>query len=174
MQPALQLATRILLSNDPCIVGIQDTTNRYRVPDYLYKNQAGQDPNEVKFKIKPDQKPFDPEHLQGAQKLQNCPGFSASAVSNRVLEKVMDLKLESAFYSDEGQYNNHCIGRTLSHKVVSPTGAINVTIDPELLWMVMSDKYSKSEKMMASLVFATTLAHEMMVSTVTQRYKRRH
>ena len=165
MQPALQLATRMLLTNDPCIVGLQDVTNRYRVPDHLYKNRTGQDPDEVKFKIKSDQQPLDPEHLPGAQRLQSCPGFSAPAVSQRALERVMDLKLQSAFYSSGGKYKEHCIARTFMHGVASVNGPIKVTIDAELLWMVMSDKYSKSEKMMASLVFAAALVHEMMVST---------
>lgn len=165
MQPALQLATRMLLTNDPCIVGLQDVTNRYRVPDHLYKNRTGQDPNEVKFKIKSNQQPLDPERLQSAQRLQSCPGFSAPAVSQRALERVMDLKLQSAFYSSGGKYMDHCIARTFMHGVASPDGPIKVTIDAELLWMVMSDKYSKSEKMMASLVFAAALVHEMMVST---------
>ncbi|WAO90628.1 Hypothetical protein NCS54_00806400 [Fusarium falciforme] len=167
MQPALQLATRMLLTNDPCIVGLQDITNRYRVPDHLYKNRTGQDPNEVKFKIKSNQQPLDPERLQSAQRLQSCPGFSAPAVSQRALERVMDLKLQSAFYSSGGKYMDHCIARTFMHGVASPDGPIKVTIDAELLWMVMSDKYSKSEKMMASLVFAAALVHEMMDFGIT-------
>ncbi|EEU38970.1 uncharacterized protein NECHADRAFT_81502 [Fusarium vanettenii 77-13-4] len=167
MQPALQLATRMLLTNHPCIVGMQDVTNRYRVPDHLYKNRKGQDPDEVKYKIKSDQQPLDPEHVRGAQQLQSCPGFSAPAASQRTLERVMDLKLQSAFYSSGGKYKDHCIARTFMNGVSHREGTIKVTIDAELLWIVMSDKYSKSEKMVASLVFAAALVHEMMHAFVS-------
>lgn len=168
MQPALQLATRMLLTNHPCIVGMQDVTNRYRVPDHLYKNRRGQDPDEVKYKIKSDQQPHDPEHVRAAQRLQSCPGFSAPAASQRALERVMDLKLQSAFYSSGGEYKDHCIARTFMHGISHREGTIKVTIDAELLWIVISDKYSKSEKMVASLVFAAALVHEMMVSTAPE------
>lgn len=174
MQPALQLATRFLLTNHPCITGIQDITNRYTVPDHLYKNRTDQDPNEVKFRVKSDPQPLDPDHLPSAQRLQSFPGFSPIAVSQRVLEKALDLRLESAFYSS-GQYKEHCIARTVIPGITCPDSPINVTIDAELLWMLLSDKYSKSEKMMASLVFAASLAHEMMVSaSILPRRDKRH
>ncbi|KAJ4323116.1 hypothetical protein N0V84_004516 [Fusarium piperis] len=170
MQPALQLATRFLLTNDPCITGLQDATNRYKVPDHLYKNRTDQDPDEVKFKVKSDPQPLDPDHLPAARRLQRYPGFSAIATSQRVLEKALDLRLESAFYSS-GKYNQHCIARTIMPGITLPDGPINITIDAELVWILISDKYSKSEKMMGSIVFASSLAHEIMHAWVAAAAK---
>ncbi|RSM12711.1 hypothetical protein CDV31_006178 [Fusarium ambrosium] len=139
MQPALQLATRMLNTNHPYTKAMQDVTNRYKVPDHLYKNRRSQtNPDEVKFKAKSDPDPHDPDHLMGAQRLQSFQ-FSARA------------------------YDDHCIAHTLFPGGYSAKeDSIDISIDAELVWFILSDKHSKSEKMMASLVLAASIAHEMM------------
>ncbi|RSL63094.1 hypothetical protein CEP54_005366 [Fusarium duplospermum] len=161
IQPALQLTTRMLHTNHPFTTSMQDITNRYKVPGHLYQYRVGQDPWEVKFKAKPDPHPLDPAHLMNARRLQNVQ-FSARAISRRTLKRVLTLRLESAFYST-GKFEDHCIARTTFLNGISDKNSpIQITIDAELVWMILSDKYSKSERMMASLVLASTLAHEMM------------
>ncbi|KAF4988516.1 hypothetical protein FDECE_15003 [Fusarium decemcellulare] len=159
MQPALQLATRLLQSDDPFTQALQNVTNRFWIDSSLYPN----DPNtytEPRTKFVRDDSGMT-GRVNGAQALSQDIGFSAMAESWQALNQVLELRLCSGFHH-WGEYKSYCLGRTTFPSLTDPSSKITIYVDAELVWILMVDKYSKSEKMMASFVLATTLAHEMM------------
>ncbi|EMT65996.1 hypothetical protein FOC4_g10008114 [Fusarium odoratissimum] len=105
MQPAIQLASRLLGMDDTFISSLLDITNRLWISPRLFQHQPGQD-RDNKIRFVPDLDPDDPSRLDGAK-------------------AVIDS-------------------------------------DCELVWPLINDTYSNSEKLKASLILATTIAHEMM------------
>ncbi|KAM5354217.1 hypothetical protein ACJ41O_000867 [Fusarium nematophilum] len=163
MQPALQLATRFLLAEDTFTYSLQDVTHRYEVDSVLYYFQPGQTLwNKTKFKRELDLN--DTSLLEGARKMSQLPGFNPSSQTFNVLDQLLELRLGSGFHDFENKPMDHAMGRTHYPYLTSPDAKITVSVDAELVWVLMVDKYSKSEKMMASIVLAATLAHEIMVS----------
>ncbi|KAF4997169.1 hypothetical protein FGRMN_4064 [Fusarium graminum] len=153
MQPALQLATRFLMLEDSFILGLQDITNR------LLR----------KLKFVRDINPVDPTRVYGAKQLKDT-GVDVWAANFEVLYQIFEIRLGSGFDFD-GKAKQHISGRQRAPIFFNQGDKISVDIDCELVWPLIVDKYTKSEKLMASLTLATTLAHEMMHAFNTAAHK---
>ncbi|KAF5025927.1 hypothetical protein F66182_1962 [Fusarium sp. NRRL 66182] len=159
MQPALQLATRFLMVDDAFIKGLQDITNRCLVDQ---KEFLPEEEKSLRIKFSRELDPEDPTRLVAARRLANTGNFDAWKHSWTSLSQIFEIKLRSGFYN-EGKRDEHVMGRTTYGSFFSSRDKITVEIDAELVWPLLIDKYSKGEKMLASIVLASTLAHEMMV-----------
>ncbi|KAF4966573.1 hypothetical protein FSARC_5815 [Fusarium sarcochroum] len=168
IQPALQLATRFVMAEDSFTQGLQDITNRLWVDHRRFAFQPGQTWT-VRTKFERDPDPGDPTRLKTAQELGDT-GIDAWSHSWDALCQVFEIKLTSGFHFD-GKPKSHIMGRTMTPQIFGRNSKVTVEVDAELVWPLIVDKYTRSEKMMASLVFAATLAHEMMHAFACIPYK---
>jgi hypothetical protein len=150
------------MMDDSFIQSLQDVTNRLWVDSKLFFNQ----PNQTrwrKLKFMRELNPLDPTRVYGAKELKDS-GVNVFAANWEALCQIFDIRLASGFDFD-GKAKTHILGRQRSPLFFYPGDKISIDIDAELVWPLIVDKYSKSEKLMASLILATTMAHEMMVSS---------
>ncbi|KAH6952675.1 hypothetical protein DER45DRAFT_573873 [Fusarium avenaceum] len=168
MQPALQLATRILMMDESFIRSLQDVTNRLWVDEGLFLNQPKQK-RWRKLKFMRELNPLDPKRVFGAKALKDS-GIDVFAANWEALCQVFNIRLASGF-DFYGESKTHIMGRQRNPSYFGPGAKIFIDIDAELVWPLIVDKYSKSEKLMASLILATTMAHEMMHAFVSIHWK---
>ncbi|KAM0264177.1 hypothetical protein ACHAPA_008361 [Fusarium lateritium] len=159
MQPAIQLATRILMMDDSFIRNLQDVTNRLWVDSSLFINQPDQT-RWRKLKFVRDLNPMDPTRVFGTKELRDS-GVNVFTANWEAVCQIFEIKLASGFDFD-GKSKRHIMGRQRGPFFFYPGDTITIEIDAELVWPLIVDKYSKSEKLMSSLILATTMAHEMM------------
>ncbi|KAG4254153.1 hypothetical protein FPRO04_06512 [Fusarium proliferatum] len=160
MQPALQLASRFIEMDDPFISSLLDITNRLWIDPRLFQNQPGQD-RDKKIRFVPNLDPDDPSRLNGAKAVIDS-GINPRAATWQALLQIIKIELTSGFVSEGRQQRDHSAGNTDSWVTQPFAFNLRVTIDCELVWPLINDTYSSSEKLKASLILATTIAHEMM------------
>ncbi|KAF5620473.1 hypothetical protein F52700_11201 [Fusarium sp. NRRL 52700] len=160
MQPAIQLASRFIETDDPFISSLLDITNRLWIDPRLFQNQPGQD-RDKKIRFVPDLDPDDPSRLGGAKAVIDS-GINPRAATWQVLLRTIKIELASGFVSHGKQQRDHAAGNTDSWITYPFAYNLRVAIDCELVWPLINDTYSSSEKLKASLILATTIAHEMM------------
>ncbi|CAG7560423.1 unnamed protein product [Fusarium equiseti] len=172
LQPALQLATRLLLMDENFIDGLKDITNRFWVDERLFINMEEQDRNK-KVRFLRDREALGPRKVEGAQKLKDT-GIDTNSLSWEALCRIFSIKLTSGFDS-KGKTTKDCfrLGYQSAPEFFYDHHhtKIIVHIDAELVWPLLVDKYTKSEKLMANIVLATTITHEMMHAFVSSTYK---
>jgi hypothetical protein len=161
MQPALQLATRLLLNSEGFVDGLQDITNRFWVEDHLFADLAGQDRTR-KLKFMRDTDTGGPRKVNGAQDIKDS-GLDVLELSFRALRRIIELKLSSGFDMGNRPTRLLTMGQQNAPNFFGENSKIAIDIDSELVWPLLVDKYTKSEKLMANVILATTIAHEMMV-----------
>ncbi|KAF5652844.1 hypothetical protein F25303_2850 [Fusarium sp. NRRL 25303] len=160
MQPALQLASRFIEMDDPFISSLLDITNRLWIDPRLFQNQPGQD-RDKKIRFVPNLDPDDPSRLNGAKAVIDS-GINPRAATWQALLQIIKIELTSGFVSEGKQQRHHSAGNTDSWVTQPFAFNLRVTIDCELVWPLINDTYSSSEKLKANLIIATTIAHEMM------------
>ncbi|EXM05710.1 hypothetical protein ACKRZS_013525 [Fusarium odoratissimum] len=160
MQPAIQLASRLLGMDDTFISSLLDITNRLWISPRLFQHQPGQD-RDNKIRFVPDLDPDDPSRLDGAKAVIDS-GIDPRAATWQALLQTIEIELTSGFLFEGKQQRDHCTGVTHSCTTYPRGYNLLVTIDCELVWPLINDTYSNSEKLKASLILATTIAHEMM------------
>lgn len=166
MQPALQVATRILNVNDSFMDAARDVTNRTKVDPWL---ETRTDQGEVvmypNFKFKRYFDEFDPLASQPARQLRNIPGIDPQALTWKALDRMLRFKLADLHYCQtDGKFRRHGpLGVTQTCRIRDEGYPIEITLDATLIWYLMSDECSESEKMMNNLVLGQTIAHEMLV-----------
>ncbi|KAF4454675.1 hypothetical protein F53441_2753 [Fusarium austroafricanum] len=170
MQPALQLASRLLHENvdDGFIGSLQDITKRLWVDPNRFKQQDGQH-RDKKIQFKRTINPMDPRRIFGAKDVEDC--IDVHKASWDALLQIFEIELSSGFNFKGYQQRDHNVGNTSNWSVYRPGDKVRVKIDAELVWPLIVDKYSKSEKLKASVILATTLAHEMMHAFAGVPYK---
>lgn len=161
LQPALQLSSRLLLMNENFISGLQDITNRFWIEDKLFAGLKGQDRTR-KLKFMHDPNFRGRGKLAGAQEIKDS-GLDVLALSMEVLRQLFRIKLSSGFDMDARPTRHITLGQQNAPYFFKPGNKIIIDIDAELVWPLLVDKYTESEKLMANVVLATTITHEMMV-----------
>ncbi|KAF9769901.1 hypothetical protein IL306_012608, partial [Fusarium sp. DS 682] len=160
MQPAIQLATRFLVMDDTFITGLKDITNRLWVDENLFQNQDGQT-RDRKTKFVRELDPDHPSRIPGAKDVKDT-GIDATSATWESLLQILELELSTGFMCAGKQQRGYCPGTTEGCCSYPPGKKLNCKIDAELVWPLINDTYTNSEKMMASLLLATTITHEMM------------
>ncbi|KAM0549025.1 hypothetical protein ACHAO7_006454 [Fusarium culmorum] len=169
LQPALQLSSRLLLMNENFISGLQDITNRFWVEDKLFAGLKGQDrTRKLKFMHEPNFRGRG--KLAGAQEIKDS-GLDVLALSMEVLRQLFRIKLSSGFDMDARPTRHITLGQQNAPYFFKPGNKIIIDIDAELVWPLLVDKYTESEKLMANVVLATTITHEMMHAFVSASFK---
>ncbi|GKU02790.1 hypothetical protein FLAG1_08528 [Fusarium langsethiae] len=169
MQSALQLATRLLLLSEDFVEGLQDITNRFWVEDKLFTVLSGQD-RAKKLKFMRDPNTMGPRKVNGAQAVKDS-GLDVLELSSEVLRQLLEIKLSSGFDMGNKPSRNLVLGVEYAPPFFSKRTKITVDIDAELVWPLLVDKYTKSEKLMANVILASTLAHEMMHAFCSAPFK---
>ncbi|RBR23904.1 uncharacterized protein FIESC28_03214 [Fusarium coffeatum] len=170
LQPALQLATRLLLMDENFIDGLKDITNRFWIDERLFIDMEDQNRNK-KVRFLRDRDALGPRKVEGAQKLKDT-GIDTNSLSWEALCRVFSIKLTSGFDSKGKTTKDHSsLGYCLAPQFFDHHTKIIVHIDAELVWPLLVDKYTKSEKLMANTVLASCIAHEMMHAFVSSTYK---
>ncbi|KAH6994175.1 hypothetical protein EDB82DRAFT_537081 [Fusarium venenatum] len=161
LQPALQLATRLLLNSEGFVEGLQDITNRFWIEDHLFADLPDQN-RVAKLKFMRNRHAQDVMKVHYAQDVKDS-GVDVLELSLEVLRRTLEIKLSSGFdmCSKPGRVLN--MGMQNADLFPNDHSKITINIDSELVWPLLVDKYTKSEKMMANVILATTIAHEMMV-----------
>jgi hypothetical protein len=152
------------------IDGLKDITNRFWVDERLFINMEEQDRNK-KVRFLRDREALGPRKVEGAQKLKDT-GIDTNSLSWEALCRIFSIKLTSGFDLD-GKTTKDCfrLGYQSAPEFFYDHHhtKIIVHIDPELVWPLLVDKYTKSEKLMANIVLASCIAHEMMVSSLSSQ-----
>ena len=166
IQPALQLATRFFEADDPFLTAFRDVTNRTKVDDQFDQRKQTDKDTMPKFKFSRNLNIFDRGYPKVARDLRNKAGFDPRRMTWTVLKRVFTIQVFSTHWDpNTGDFvGEGPVGYTQWNGKFGKDCVITVLIPIEFIWVLMADRFSKSEKMMASYVLAVTLAHEMMVS----------
>ncbi|KAF7542344.1 hypothetical protein G7Z17_g11649 [Cylindrodendrum hubeiense] len=172
MQPALQLASRLLGANDPFLSAIKDVTNRFRVDDNIDPRPKEEKEKLPRFTFRRFVDMNDPRLVPAAREMRQYPNFDASAMSKSALEKCVQLSIRSGHYHFGTDFMDLApSGLTMSQALEAPDEPIKISISAELVWPLLEPNLSTSEKMMASFVLATTIVHELMHAWTSAHYK---
>jgi hypothetical protein len=148
--------------DDTFLESLLDITNRLWVDRKLFEQQDGQDRDD-KIKFVRNLDPNDQSRLDGAKAVKDS-GIDPREATWQALLRIFKIELTSGFLSDGKQQRDHCAGITQTWNTYPPGSSLIVRIDCELVWPLINDTYSNSEKLKAGLILGTTIAHEMMVS----------
>ncbi len=157
LQPALQLASRVLESNHPCWETLLDLYTRRPVPDSQdSRNPEAMDLDEVPHRnsIWPGQYDRNQMHKPNLKLLQL--GFNWKAATMDLLRDRLRFDIGSALHE-------HALGWTIFHRGKKPNFAIHIYISAELIWPLLSSAFSLAEKANISANLASTFLHELAV-----------
>ena len=150
------------------IDGLKDITNRFWIDERLFIDMKGQNRNK-KVRFLRDGDALGPRKVEGAQKLKDT-GIDTNSLSWEALCRVFSIKLTSGFDSKGKTIKDYWrLGYCSAPEFFDHHTKIIVHIDAELVWPLLVDKYTKSEKLMANIVLASCIAHEMMVSPLSSQ-----
>lgn len=170
MQPALQMTSRLLAVKDSFLDALKDVTNRTAVDPWL---DTRKDP-EAKllypfFKFKRVFDAFDVMAPGPANELRNCNNFDPKQLSWTALARHLEFQLFDGNYNESHKFKtSSCLGSIETTGMEIEGVPITVNIEASLVWHLMVDEYSPGEKMMASLILAVTIVHELMVCSAAK------
>jgi hypothetical protein len=165
MQPALQLATRLMEAKEPYYDALRDVRKWCFVDPALDMrlNAEKQTHRMVKFCRDP---PYG-KTIVGSLNLRPSAGFDPAALSWRVLEREVVIRLCGGQYMANPQNveftRNYHQGLAWAAEGFSPDKPITVHIGLDTVLPLLTSRYSGSERMMASYILAITIAHEFVV-----------
>ncbi|KAH7171456.1 hypothetical protein EDB81DRAFT_852035 [Dactylonectria macrodidyma] len=163
MQPALQLASRLLSADHPFLSAIKDITNRFRVDDSLDHRPAEAKKLDPKFSFRSFVNMNDPSLVPAARLMRQVPHFDPTALSQTVMEVFVRLSVRSGHYHFSNKFQELATAGVTGNPGVEVCGKlIQISIAAELVWPLLEPNFSSSEKIMASYVLAVTIVHEMM------------
>ncbi|KAI1134770.1 hypothetical protein F5Y05DRAFT_416927 [Hypoxylon sp. FL0543] len=165
LQPALQLATKVLNGKPAILENLMDLRTRQPVPEELDQRPLGEREAPTLTKIVPleqiDMTRTYPE-IRGLHEL----GFKWPDRTWQVLNKYLWLEIGSCWISPcpnaDGKTEEH-EGFTYGVTRADSSGGterIVISLPAELIWPLMEPAFSQSEKMATSYLLATTLLHE--------------
>ena len=150
------------------IDGLKDITNRFWIDERLFIDMEDQNRNK-KVRFLRDRDALGPRKVEGAQKLKDT-GIDTNSLSWEALCRVFSIKLTSGFDLKGKTTKDYSrLGYCLAPEFFDHHTKIIVHIDAELVWPLLVDEYTKSEKLMANIVLASCIAHEMMVSPLSSQ-----
>ncbi|KAH8688157.1 hypothetical protein BGZ61DRAFT_532971 [Ilyonectria robusta] len=172
MQPALQLASRLLRADDPFLSAVKDVTNRFRIDDTLDRRPIEEREETPRFQFRRFVDMNDPDLVPAAKRMRQYPNFNASAFTEAALERCLQLNIRSGHYHFGTRFfENAPAGVTAGSALEDPNAPIRISICAELVWPLLEPNFSTSEKLMASFILATTIVHELMHGWGISHYK---
>ena len=165
LQPALQLATRLMEAKEPFYDALRDVRKWCFVdPSLDIRSDAEKQTHRlVKFCRDP---PYG-KTIAGSLNLRPSPTFDPAALSWRVLERDCVIRLCGCQYMMKPESTEFklgaCQGCAWAAEASDPHKPIVITIGFEPVLPLLTNRYSESEKMMASYILALTITHEFVV-----------
>ncbi|KAK7421857.1 hypothetical protein QQZ08_009734 [Neonectria magnoliae] len=172
LQPALQLTSRLLRAKEPFIAAVQDPSNRFYVDKGLDPRSNEEKSTCPKFKFRRTVDMNDPDLLPSAREMRQIRDFDPKTFTYKVLDRVLELNIRGGHYHFSSDFAlNGPSGVTMNYGLGWADHPIKISLAAELVWPLLVETYSASEKMMASFTIATTLVHEMMHAFVAAQYR---
>ena len=171
LQPALQLATRVLNAQPKAWDTLADLYTRVRI-DRWYDNRSDKTIDRTPYgKYRYAMWPDDPEPEDLFPELRRLwdLGFDWKAAVNDLLQDRLRIFIGRARAGVEGEDDFH--GDTCGWTTIREIGVtkildnsvVRVQISAELVWPLLSSAFTAGEKAMASFGVAATLLHELAV-----------
>jgi len=169
MLPSLRLATLLLECGNPIIDAIFDMNTRRPLPKAGEVGVVPYDPSLTAYCL---QKDIDPKvGFPWIRELDRLYQYDWKANVMRILQEHLVFEL-SAYHADTGRFAEE-YGTTKLLEAWATTSQIGITekgtckiviaIAADFLWPLLVPQYSRTEKLITSFNFATTLVHELMV-----------
>ncbi|RYO94936.1 hypothetical protein DL762_000370 [Monosporascus cannonballus] len=161
MQPALQLASRVLRSNHPHFAAIADMRTRQILPD----SEDFRDGDEAETPYLLKYVPFGQidlsKCLEGVRKLHHM-GYDWHANVSRILSQVFRLDICSVFWNPVTAEVQEGVtyGWTYRLAGLGDRTTITSTVGAEVIWPLLSKEYSRAEKLSVSFLVADIILHE--------------
>ncbi|KAI1631530.1 hypothetical protein F4809DRAFT_163776 [Biscogniauxia mediterranea] len=169
LQPALQLVTRVLESKHPNIEALLNIETR----QYIGRNKDPRiPPRATEFLTKYVlEKDIEPEKMPPRIAELKARGFDWKKHTWDVLQKFVRFDIGTGYIlpgEDDESARTDGVNENPDFTYGSTTetrggmdGLITITISAELLWPLLENQYSQSEKMTCSFIVASTLIHEL-------------
>ncbi|KAK5996976.1 hypothetical protein PT974_02325 [Cladobotryum mycophilum] len=162
LQPALQLATKLIELDDPYFRALEDPSNWYDVdPGVDIRPQNERQHPMYKFEIRDDKS----QSLGYKQGVTPTDVFNGANVTRRVLDKLVVFRFASPHENkamDDKHIGIPLGGYTASAVIEGVDYPIKITLSSESIWALLSNRFSQTEKMMTSFALAVTIVHELM------------
>ncbi|CAM1511014.1 Fc.00g085270.m01.CDS01 [Cosmosporella sp. VM-42] len=175
LQPSLQLATRLIGADDPFMIALADITNRTSIDPQLETRDAARiaAAPAFKFERKQDLYGFGQGWLHSAAELKCVPGLIPAHMSWAVLFRHIKMEIYSGHHERaEGKFTRYQVSGVTEFKaLLVDTAPMKISIAADLVWPLLVDGFSQSEKMMANFTLAMTVAHEVMHAWAAAPYK---
>ncbi|PNP50741.1 hypothetical protein THARTR1_08362 [Trichoderma harzianum] len=160
LQPALQMATRLFCQDDPFFKAILDVGNRYKIPATADSNpQKAKSPN-FKIELRRD----NTEAIGYRHKVRPSATFNPVELTFKVLESRLKWRIASAHYDVEspiGKFDAETAFAVTRFNLSNPNSFISIDLAAEVIWQLLADQLSSSEKTMVSWMLAATMVHEL-------------
>ncbi|RYP28811.1 hypothetical protein DL767_007029 [Monosporascus sp. MG133] len=161
MQPALQLASRVLRSNHPHFAAIADMRTRQILPD----SADFRDEDEAETPYLLNYVPFGQIDIskcpEGIRKLHYM-RYDWHANVSRILNRVFRLDICSVFWNPVTAEVQEGVtyGWTYRLAGLGDNTTITSTVGAEVVWPLLSKEYSQAEKLSVSFLVADIILHE--------------
>lgn len=152
----------MLSTDEPFVEALRDVTNRMPISAAL---RHGEDTSQhPKFKFSRHFDDQDPSYPEAFADVRNDASIDHLSLSEQVMDEHFKLRILSVNRDSEtgGFVSDGAMGAT-ELDIDGYYGSLIVGVAAELIWPLLTDHFSSSEKMMASYTFAVTLVHETMV-----------
>ncbi|KPM40329.1 hypothetical protein AK830_g6213 [Neonectria ditissima] len=172
LQPALQLASRLLQAEEPFLAALQDPSNRFYVDKRLDTRPPSEQMTLPRFKFRRTVDLDDPDLVPGAKAMRQIPNFDPRTFTYDAMNRVLELNIRGGHYHFDKEFESYAPGGvTLNCGLDSLYQPIKISLAAELVWPLLVADFSSSEKMIASMTIATTLTHEMMHAFEAASYR---
>ncbi len=162
MQPALQLASRILAARHPYWLTILDLYTRRPVPTWQDTRSDDEKSGSVEDRNAMWPGPYDLNNMHKPNVDLYRMGFDWVGVTSDLLAHCLRFCLTSAVAPGEEE-GNSSYGCTHIEDMNSPNFRINISVAAELIWPLLSGTFTRTEKANVSLNLAATILHELAV-----------
>lgn len=152
----------MLSTDEPFVEALRDVTSRMPISEALrHEDDTTQHP---KFKFSRHFDDQDPSYPQAFADVRNDGSLDHLSLSELVMDEHFKLRILSVNRDSEtGEFTNDGAMGATELDIDGYYGALVAGVAAELIWPLLTDHFSSSEKMMASYTFAVTLVHETMV-----------
>lgn len=165
LQPALQVATRVLNSNHPFLAAVFDYRNRRRIPHNM--NPLGRHGASIR-NFHSISLPFDEDHAPPYALLVYPEEFDIAAAAASWLEAklTIDLGTSSTWKKGKREGGGLVYGTSVEWGADPRSCGIDIELAVEIMWPLLVPGFTAKEKAACTLMVATTLLHEIAVSPV--------
>ncbi|KAL6910289.1 hypothetical protein GGI43DRAFT_427019 [Trichoderma evansii] len=165
LQPTLQMATRMFCQEDPFFKAILDVRNWYDARSTIDSQAQGTAEPVIRIEIRSDNN----EAIGYRHNVKPSPTFNPVALTFKVLEEKLQLRIVTAHYDIEppiGEFKVQTAVGGTHYDLSDRSRSICINLCAEIVWQLMTSRYSSSEKTMISWMLSTTIVHELCYAII--------